>query len=102
MVIFITGMDYIGNFSAQMLKAMPNPAVGSTTISYQMPETGEMQLELYNLLGERISVLAKGKETIGWHNVEVDFNSLSLAEGAYFVKLTTQNHAATLKVTNIK
>ncbi len=102
MVIFITGMDYIGNFSAQMLKAMPNPAVGSTTISYQMPETGEMQLELYNLLGERISVLAKGKETIGWHNVEVDFNSLSLGEGAYFVKLTTQNHAATLKVINIK
>jgi subtilisin-like proprotein convertase family protein len=102
MVISITGMDQLGNFSAQMLKAMPNPASGSTTISYQMPETGDMQLELYNMLGERISILEKGKETTGWHTTDVDFNSLGLGEGAYFVKLTTQNHTATLRVINIK
>ncbi|HET6991424.1 MAG TPA: PKD domain-containing protein, partial [Bacteroidia bacterium] len=102
MVISITGMDQLGNFSAQLLKAMPNPASGSTTISYQMPETGEMQLELYNMLGERISVLEKGKETSGWHTVDVNFNSFGLGEGAYFVKLITQNHAATLRVIDIK
>ena len=102
MVITITGMDQIGNFSAQVLKAMPNPANGSTTISYQMPETGDMSLELYNMLGEKVTVIEKGKQTTGWHNADVDFNALGLGEGAYFVKLTTANHAATMRVINIK
>lgn len=101
-VIVITGIEQRGDFSAQVLKATPNPAVGSTTISYQMPETGNMTLELFNMLGERVTVLEKGMQTTGWHTTEIDFNSLGLGEGAYFVKLGTLNHAATLRVINIK
>ncbi|MEO5645765.1 MAG: PKD domain-containing protein [Bacteroidia bacterium] len=102
MVIVITGIEQMGNFSAQILKAMPNPAMGSTTVSYQMPEAGDMKLELFNMLGERISVLEKGSQATGWHTTEIDFNALGLGEGAYFVKLTTLNHEGTMRVINIK
>jgi hypothetical protein len=100
--ITITGMQQLGNFSAQVLKAMPNPAVGSTTLSYQMPETGDMVLEMYNILGERVAVLDKGTQTAGWHTTEINFNAMGLGEGAYFIKFNTVNHAATLRVINIK
>jgi subtilisin-like proprotein convertase family protein len=102
MAISITGMQQLGNFSAQVLKAMPNPANGSTTISYQMPEAGVMSLELYNMLGDKVAVLEKGSQATGWHNVNVDFNALGAGEGTYFVKLNTQNHSATMRVINIK
>ncbi|MDQ3109848.1 MAG: PKD domain-containing protein [Bacteroidota bacterium] len=102
MTVFITGMEQMGNFSAQILKAMPNPAMGSTTISYQMPQTGNMQLELFNMLGERVSVLEKGNQATGWHTVEINFDAMGLGEGAYFVKLTTLNHEGTMRVINIK
>lgn len=101
-VIFITGMEQMGNFSAQMLKASPNPAIGSTTVSYQMPETGDMTLELYNMLGERVAVLDKGTQTVGWHTTEINFNAMGLGEGAYFIKMNTLNHNGTLRVINIK
>jgi subtilisin-like proprotein convertase family protein len=100
--ITITGMEQMGDFSAQILKAAPNPAMGSTTISYQVPQTGDMQLELYNILGERISVLEKGNQTTGWHTVELNFEAMGLGEGAYFVRLTTLNHTATLRVIDVK
>jgi subtilisin-like proprotein convertase family protein len=102
MVLTISGVDQVGNFSAQMLKAMPNPAMGATTISYQMPETGDVTIELYNVLGERVTVLEQGKQTIGWHTTEINFDTLGLGEGAYFVKMVTLNHPATLRVINIK
>ncbi len=102
MIVVITGMEQIGNFSEQILKAMPNPAQGLTTISYQLPQAGDMVLELFNVLGERVAVLDKGTQTTGWQTTEVDFNSLGAGEGIYFVKLTTLNHAATLRVINIK
>jgi subtilisin-like proprotein convertase family protein len=102
MVITISGMQQMGNFAAQMLKAMPNPAMGSTTISYQMPETGDVTLELYNMLGERISVLENGKQTVGWHTTEVNFDALGLGQGTYFVKMVTMNHDATMRVINMK
>lgn len=102
-VITITGLGQVGNFSAQVLKAMPNPTIGgSTTLSYQMPETGDMVLEMYNVLGERVAVLDKGTQTTGWHTTEINFNEMGLGEGAYFIKFNTVNHSATLRVINIK
>jgi PKD repeat protein len=101
-VITITGIDQVGNFSSQLLKAYPNPSNGSTTVSYQMPESGEMQLEIFNLLGERIAVLENGKQAEGWHDVKIDFAAMGLDANCYFIRLTTQNHLSTMRIVNTK
>ena len=67
-----------------------------------MPETGDMTLELYNMLGERVAVLDKGTQTVGWHTTEINFNAMGLGEGAYFIKMNTLKHNGTLRVINIK
>jgi PKD repeat protein/subtilisin-like proprotein convertase family protein len=101
-VITITGLEEQGDFSSQLLKASPNPAEGSSTISYQMPETGAMQLEVYNLLGERVAVLATGTQTAGWHETILDFAALGLSDGTYIIRLSTPSHSSTLRIVNAK
>jgi subtilisin-like proprotein convertase family protein len=97
-----TGVDEIGNFAASLLSAAPNPANGSTVISYRMPESGQMQLEVYNLTGQRITVLESGSQSEGLHTATLDFDALGLSNGAYFLRLTTPSHYSMLRLVNSK
>lgn len=100
-VITITGISEMGDFASRLLKAMPNPANGVTTVSYTMPESGAMQLELYNLVGERVAVIGQGNKAQGTYNIDVDFTALGLADGTYIFRLTTPSHYSTLRVINM-
>jgi hypothetical protein len=101
-VIIVNGMQEMGNFAAQLLKAAPNPANGNTTINYVMPENGEMNLEVFDLLGNRVAVIAKGSALPGMHTIDFDFDALGLSTGTYIFRLTTPSHYSTLRVVNSK
>lgn len=101
-VIIVNGMQEMGNFAAQLLKAAPNPANGNTTINYVMPENGEMNLEVFDLLGNRVAVIEKGAALQGMHTIDFDFDALGLATGTYIFRLTTPSHYSTLRVVNSK
>lgn len=47
-------------------------------------------LTLYNVLGERISVLHTGMQEAGYHEVPIDVHTLPA--GVYFCRLETGNH----------
>jgi hypothetical protein len=97
-IVIITGMEEYGNFQSTLLQAAPNPATESTVITYTMPENGDMNLELFNVLGERVAVITNGNQTEGKHTTEIDFAALGLSSGMYTVKLTTPSHYSTLNV----
>jgi serine protease AprX len=97
-IVIITGMEEYGNFQSSLLQAAPNPSNGSTVITYTMPEQGDMKLELYNVLGEKVADLTSGNESEGQHNATIDFAALGLSSGSYIVKLTTPSHYSTLNV----
>lgn len=101
-VVLINGMQETGNFAAQLLKAAPNPANGSTTISYLMPENGEMKLEVFDLLGNRVTVLESGTAQKGTHTTGLDFDALGMPVGTYILRLSTPSHYSTLRVVNAK
>jgi len=50
----------------------PNPFNGVTRISYQLPEGGEVRLEIYDVLGQRVRVVLDGWQEAGYHGVEWD------------------------------
>lgn len=50
----------------------PNPANTHTTITYQLPETAEVSLIVYDALGQWIRVLAHGSQTAGSYSVDWD------------------------------
>ena len=48
---------------------IPNPFNPSTEISYQLPQSGAVKLEIYNLVGQRINTLVQGDQKAGAYTV---------------------------------
>ena len=63
----------------------PNPFGASTSIRFDVPEATDVQLHVYNLLGQRVSTLLDGPVEAGPHAVRVDAHTLS--SGVYFYAL---------------
>ena len=63
--------------------AYPNPSDGSSKIKYSVDATAQVKIVVYDMLGNRIDVLADEKQEAGIYTVEWD-NS-SLAKGTYIV-----------------
>ncbi len=64
----------------------PNPFNPSTTISYSITKEGEVNLLVYNVLGQLVSTINLYHQTSGTHIYR--FNAGSLASGVYFYRLT--------------
>jgi hypothetical protein len=79
----------------------PNPFNPSTTIQFSMKEDGPARLEVFNLLGQRITTLVSGQLNAGNHTViwnGLDSQGNETASGVYFYKLVTDDHASTRKM----
>ena len=69
-----------------LMQNYPNPFNPSTTISYELAESGYISLIVYDALGREITKLVKGNENGGKH--KADFNGAELSSGIYFYRLT--------------
>jgi photosystem II stability/assembly factor-like uncharacterized protein len=63
----------------------PNPFNPGTMISYELPVNSHVTLAVYNLLGERIAVLADDEESPGRKSIE--WMAGALPSGVYFYRL---------------
>jgi hypothetical protein len=63
----------------------PNPFNASTVISYTLPNSGIVQLKLFNLLGQEIITLINEEKSAGKY--QIDFDASSLPSGVYFYRL---------------
>lgn len=63
----------------------PNPFNPSTQISYFLPGDGPVQLNVYNLIGQKVAVLVHSYQSAGDHTVTFHPNGLS--SGIYFYEL---------------
>ncbi len=78
----------------------PNPFNPSTNIRYELPETAEVRLEVFNLLGERVATLVDTRQEAGRHQVSFDAGSLS--SGVYLYRLQAGDFVQTRKLTLIR
>ena len=65
----------------------PNPFNPKTVISYQLPKTSDVELAVYNLLGQKVATLVSKKQPVGTYNVEWDATGFS--SGVYIYTLET-------------
>jgi predicted esterase len=70
----------------------PNPFNPSTTIRYSLPQDGNVKLEVFNLIGKKISTLADKVQNAGMH--EIEFDGSSLSSGVYFYKITVESSSS--------
>ena len=78
----------------------PNPFNPSTSIRFALPEAADVQLELYNVLGQRVAILLNESRDAGYHTVSFDAGNLS--SGIYLYRMTAGSFTQTKKLTLMK
>jgi len=78
----------------------PNPFNPVTTIQYDIPEAGEMRLDVYNILGERVATLAQGNHHVGRYTIRWD--AAGMSSGMYFYRISSAKFTATKKLVLMK
>lgn len=66
----------------------PNPFNPTTTIRFGLPQQSSVQVEIFNLLGQRIDAIELGNLSAGYHSVRWTANTSS---GVYFYRVITTN-----------
>lgn len=95
--------NYFAN-TFQLFQNYPNPLNPSTTISYQLPVDSEVELTIYNLLGQRIRTF-NSKQLAGFHQVQwngSDEKGMEIASGVYIYQLKSGEFVASKKMIFLK
>ncbi|MCB2200206.1 carboxypeptidase regulatory-like domain-containing protein [bacterium] len=80
--------------------AYPNPFNAMTGVTFLVPSTSRVKLELVNILGQRVKILEDRTYTAGAHRVMLDASNLT--SGLYFIRMEAGSFQAVQKVTLVK
>jgi len=83
----------------------PNPFNPSTTISFTLPERGDVELSIYDVAGRRVRTLARevmdaGRRTVVWDGR--DDAGRRVNSGVYFCRLRADRRVLTQKLVVVK
>ena len=79
----------------------PNPFNPSTTISFSLPESADVTLQVFNLHGQMVgTVLQNVSKNAGVHTISFDASSLS--SGVYIYRIVAGNFTASQKMVLVK
>jgi hypothetical protein len=78
----------------------PNPFNPNTIINYELPITNDVELSIYNVLGQKVVTLVSEKQKAGYHQVEWDASRF--ATGVYFYILRAGDYRDVKKMVLLK
>lgn len=84
------------------LEMYPNPFSEYMNINYNLSKSGNVNLEIYDILGNVVAILVKEKQNEGSYKYVFNAFAVSLAEGTYIVKLQVDNTVFIKKILQIK
>jgi hypothetical protein len=74
----------------------PNPFNPVTMIKYQIPINSDVELSIYNLLGQKVTTMVNEHQQAGFHQVEWDASGIS--SGVYFYQLVSGEYREVRKM----
>lgn len=78
--------------------AQPNPFNTSTSITYYNYQKGKVSLDVYNIIGEKISTQTMESLNPGKYTITLDEEDFQQRDGAYLLKINTPTYIKTLKL----
>ena len=78
----------------------PNPFNPTTSIAFSLPQTAQVNLTVFDVLGRRVATLVNGQLAAGQHQVR--FEASSLPSGMYLYRLSTPTGSITQKMMLLK
>ncbi|MBW8050213.1 MAG: T9SS type A sorting domain-containing protein [Cytophagales bacterium] len=93
--VLLSGIANIHNVEG--FSVYPNPYYNETVISYHLESATKTLIEIYNILGVRISTLVDAQLPGGDHNIQFSANQ----PGIYFLKVTIGENEQTIKLVEL-
>ncbi|MDD3732136.1 MAG: S8 family serine peptidase [candidate division Zixibacteria bacterium] len=84
----------------QLAQNYPNPFNPRTMIEFSLPVRSNIKLEIYNILGQKVTTLLEQPLKAGTY--KVDFDGSNYASGIYFYRLKTDDYQLTRKMMLLK
>jgi hypothetical protein len=97
--------------SIKLNQNYPNPFNPVTMINYQLPMTNEVDLSIYNILGQKVVTLVNKKQPAGNYKIEWDASRTAfpaarrragIASGVYLYQLKAGDYIETRKMILMK
>ncbi len=95
---FAISVKELKNSQGGFMTAYPNPYTLNSTIVLNLPQSDDITLEVYNVLGAKIQTLDSGAKQAGTHTYSFSAKKLNYSAGVYFVKLTVGNKTDVIKI----
>ncbi len=84
----------------QLEQNYPNPFNAGTFLYYEIPQSGQVKLVVYNTNGQQVDTLVDGFRTKGRHTII--WHARNVASGQYIFRLTTGSYCAIRKCSLVK
>jgi hypothetical protein len=87
------------------LSIYPNPFNSTTIIRYGLPEAGNVKIQVYDVLGRKVTTLINEPQTAGWHQVQWNAKSthgIDVSSGIYFYRIEVGGYSQTKKMLLLK
>ena len=94
-----TGLDKIPEVY-ELSSPYPNPLNSASSIRYEVPTIGLVQVRVYNLLGQQVTMLVDNELVPGYY--QVTWDARDLPSGIYFVRMEAVGFQKTQKVVLLK
>jgi hypothetical protein len=78
----------------------PNPFNPITHIKFGLPKAGDVLVEVYNVLGQKVVTLFDGYKAAGYH--QVDFEATDQPSGIYFYRIRSNEFQSVKKMMLVK
>lgn len=99
--MIITSIENVDSpTSFELYQNYPNPFNPATTIKFSLQKAGKVELNIYNVLGQKIAALIDKSLNAGTYQVNFDTNNLP--SGIYFYELSSQDIKLVKKMSLIK
>jgi len=115
MIDDVAGLSVTTNVSDLSVKALPtvyalsqnypNPFNPTTTIDYSIPKSGNVEIAIFNIAGQKVRTLVSQKQDAGFYKVVWDGHNdtgESVASGLYFYRLVSGSFSNIEKMTLVK
>jgi hypothetical protein len=97
----VTSVGNLGGFGFALRAATPNPFSASTAMTIELPERGDVRLEVFDIRGRRVHTLVSGSLPSGKHTVTWDGRGAAgraVPTGIYVVRLRASSFETVRRV----
>ncbi|MDP8242252.1 MAG: FlgD immunoglobulin-like domain containing protein [Candidatus Celaenobacter antarcticus] len=93
-LVLAIAVDENQDANAIILDNIPNPFSSQTEIKFYLRQSANVEIEIFNILGQKMKTISDDYFNVGEHSVEwngKDENGNSLSDGVYFYKMNIEN-----------